>query len=250
MNFYDKTFSEAVFTLLPYAGEIGGQFFEDNSENKLPEYSVKTDSDLCLPPRATNDDIAVEYLTKKRCISESILKHFLFEGDIYEEATYHNIVFVGRNLFRDPLYAHKRSTTSPLKFDVKGSDKACNFAYRCYDCCDTVFAFEAPIDLLSFMDLFDRKIGENSSCISLGGVSPNALLRFLEENPDVEIVCLCLDSDDAGNEACKRIAAQLPKDLKVIRIEPALKDWNEILVNNKTNIINMIKPIKAVSVIK
>ena len=54
---------------------------------------------------------------------------------------------------------------------MKGSDKAFNFCYRGEG--DRLFAFEAPVDLLSFLCLF-KKEWQKQSYLSLGGVGEKA----------------------------------------------------------------------------
>lgn len=93
-----------------------------------------------------------------------------------------------------------------------------------------MLVFEAPIDLLSFIELFPKN-WQQHNYLSLGGVSGKALRQFLSERPDVERVFLCLDSDKAGEDACKRLAGLLPDIVSVTRIQPTRKDWNEVLVH-------------------
>ena len=45
-----------------------------------------------------------------------------------------------------------------------------------------------------------------------------ALLRFLSDRPDIQTVYLCLDSDEAGNDACSRLAELVPEGLTVHRL--------------------------------
>ena len=40
---------------------------------------------------------------------------------------------------------------------------------------------------------------------------------------------LCLDSDQAGSDACSRLAELVPEGLTVHRLVPLYKDWNEVL---------------------
>ncbi len=56
-----------------------------------------------------------------------------------------------------------------------------------------------------------------------------ALLRFLSDRPNIKTVYLCLDSDEAGNDACSRLAELVPEGLTVHRLVPLYKDWNEVL---------------------
>ena len=109
---------------------------------------------------------------------------------------------------------------------MKGSDKAFNFCYRGEG--DRLFVFEAPVDLLSFLCLF-KKAWQKQSYLSLGGVGEKALLRFLSDRPNIKTVYLCLDSDQAGNDACSRLAELVPEGLTVHRLVPLYKDWNEVL---------------------
>ena len=93
-----------------------------------------------------------------------------------------------------------------------------------------MLVFEAPIDLLSFIELFPKN-WQQHNYLSLGGVSGKALQQFLSERPDVERVFLCLDADKAGEDACKRLEALLPDTVSVTRIQPCMKDWNDVLVH-------------------
>ena len=63
----------------------------------------------------------------------------------------------------------------------------------------------------------------------MGGVGEKALLRFLSDRPNIKTVYLCLDSDQAGNDACSRLAELVPEGLTVHRLVPLYKDWNEVL---------------------
>ena len=109
---------------------------------------------------------------------------------------------------------------------MKGSDKAFNFCYRGEG--DRLFVFEAPVDLLSFLCLF-KKEWQKQSYLSLGGVGEKALLRFLSDRPNIKTVYLCLDSDEAGNDACSRLVKLMPEGYTVHRLIPLFKDWNEVL---------------------
>ena len=216
MEFFGKSFTEAVELL---TGEKGAAPPPDR-------HCPAPLSDFRLPPRSTDNRIARNYLTAARRIDEDVTGFFLSNGDIYEEAAHHNAVFVGRDESGIPRYAHQRGTAGSFRLDVKGSDKAFNFCYRGEG--ERLFVFEAPIDLLSFLCLF-KKGWQKQSYLSLGGVGEKALLRFLSDRPDIQTVYLCLDSDQAGNDACSRLAELVPEGLTVHRLVPLYKDWNEVL---------------------
>ena len=216
MEFFGKSFTEAVEML---TGEKGAAPPPDRP-------SPAPLSDFRLPPRSTDNRIARNYLTAARRIDEDVTGFFFATGDIYEEAAHHNAVFVGRDEDEVPRYAHQRGTAGSFRLDVKGSDKAFNFCYRGEG--EKLFVFEAPVDLLSFLCLF-KKDWQKHSYLSLGGVGEKALVRFLSDRPSVKTIYLCLDSDEAGNEACSRIAKLTPEGLTVHRLVPLFKDWNEVL---------------------
>jgi len=215
MEFYGRSFTEAVQLL---TGELG--------EGKPEQTAPPPLSDFRLPPRSPDPGQVKRYLTEARRIDEDVTGFFLSTGDIYEEAAHHNAVFVGRDESGIPRYAHQRGTTGNFRLDVKGSDKALNFCYRGEG--EKLFVFEAPVDLLSFLCLF-KKDWQKHSYLSLGGVGEKALVRFLSDRPSVKTIYLCLDSDEAGNEACSRIAKLTPEGLTVHRLVPLFKDWNEVL---------------------
>ena len=143
-------------------------------------------------------------------------------------AAHHNAVFVGRDADGHPRYASCRGIHETFRQDVAGAEKSFGFAHRGTD--KQLMVFEAPIDLLSFIELFPKN-WQQHNYLSLGGVSGKALRQFLSERPDVERVFLCLDADKAGEDACKRLAALLPDTVSVTRIQPCMKDWNDVLVH-------------------
>ena len=216
MEFYGKSFTEAVEML---TGEKGAAPPPDRP-------SPAPLSNFRLPPRNTDNRTARNYLTAARRIDEDVTGFFFAAGDIYEEAAHHNAVFVGRDEDGVPRYAHQRGTAGSFRLDVKGSDKAFNFCYRGEG--ERLFVFEAPIDLLSFLCLF-KKDWQKQSYLALGGVGEKALLRFLSDRPNIKTVYLCLDSDQAGSDACSRLAELVPEGLTVHRLVPLYKDWNEVL---------------------
>ena len=210
MEFFGKSFTEAVELL---TGEKGAAPPQDSPQFRLPS-------------RSPDNRTARTYLTAARRIDEDVTGFFFASGDIYEDAAYHNAVFVGRDEDGIPRYAHSKGTAGNFRLDVKGSDKAFNFCYRGEG--ERLFVFEAPIDLFSFLCLF-KKEWQKQSYLSLGGVGEKALLRFLSDRPNIKTVFLCLDSDEAGNDACSRLVKLMPEGYTVHRLIPLFKDWNEVL---------------------
>ena len=95
---------------------------------------------------------------------------------------------------------------------------------------EKLFVFEAPIDLLSFINLFPKNWQEHSH-LSLGGVAYKALEQFIRDHEGISTIYLCLDNDVAGEAACHQLNREIPEDKKVYRMRPPLKDWNELLIH-------------------
>ena len=203
MEFYGKSFPEAVQML---TGELS---------EAQPEVDPAPSLAFRLPLRNVTNANILNYLTQERKLSPSLVNFFIAAGDIYEDAAHHNVVFVGRDSDGHPRYASSRGIREKFRQDAACAEKAFGFAHRGTD--KQLLVFEAPIDLLSFIELFPKN-WQQHNYLSLGGVSGKALQQFLSERPDVERVFLCL-------------AALLPDTVSVTRIQPCMKDWNDVLVH-------------------
>lgn len=212
MEFFSKTFPEAVQML---TGEVPA----GNGKTAAPSAEFR------LPPRNPYIEKMMVYLQQRK-IPEELVQEFYKEGLIYEDAVKHNVVFVGKDESGIPRYAHYKGTADSFRMDVLGSDKSHNFAYRSDG--KSLFVFEAPIDLMSFIALYPKD-WKNRNYVSLGGVGAKALEGFLSERRDMETVYICTDDDKAGNDAVSRLLESIPEHMTVIRLIPCDKDWNEVL---------------------
>ena len=230
-KFYGMTYPEAVTRLLD--GEQG-KSFEPVDKNKRREKKV-----FSLPPASPNMRQMYAYLIQHRGISREVLDAFVHAKLIYESAEpsadgsreHHNAVFVGYDEHGAARHAHKRGLYSfgeGFKRNVAGCDS--RYSFHCCGSSDRVYAFEAPIDLLSFITLHPEG-WQKHSYVALCGVSDHALLWMLEQNPALQRVTLCLDNDKAGIEASQRIMESLQEKgyTQVEAIFPSQKDWNQEL---------------------
>ena len=214
--FYGKTFPEAVEML---TGEKASDLLP------IAATPAKNKAIFQLPARNETNDNAIRYLQEVRKISRDVINYFIQAGDVYEDAAHHNVVFVGRDSGGVPRYACLRSIREKYRQDVSGSEKAFGFHYRGSD--EILCVFEASIDMLSFATI--KQDWKKHNLLSLGGVSGKALQQFLTDHPSIRKVYLCLDNDQAGQDACKRLADELDDHYEVLQLIPVLKDWNEIL---------------------
>lgn len=154
---------------------------------------------------------------------------------IYEDANYHNAVFVGMDADGIPRHAHKRSTNSEgmsFRQNIEGSDTKSSFNYAGTD--GSLYVFEAPIDLLSYISLHPAD-WQSHSYVACCGTS---ILPVLEQllRRETENVYLCLDNDTAGQKAAERMATELAKrGVNTEIIVPTLKDWNDDLREEEHN---------------
>ena len=212
MEFFSKTFPEAVQMLTGEAPASDGKTAAPSAEFRLP-------------PRNLYIEKMMAYLHQRK-IPEELVQEFYKDSLIYEDAVKHNVVFVGKDESGIPRYAHCKGTADSFRMDVLGSDKSHNFAYRSDG--KSLFVFEAPIDLMSFIALYPKD-WKNRNYLSLGGVGVKALEGFLSERRDMETVYICTDDDKAGNDAVVRLLESIPEHMTVIRLIPCDKDWNEVL---------------------
>ena len=220
---YGLSYPEAMSLLL--GGEQGKTYA------RARDIVVEEPKPFALPPANDNMRRTFAYLIKQRHIDPDVISTFAKNHFLYEEKPYHNAVFVGRDENGMARHAHKRSTNSygkSFRINVEGSDPRYTFHHIGSD--GSLYVFEAPIDLLSFLSLYPKGWQEHNY-VACCGVSSQPVLKMLERMPERATVYLCLDNDAAGQKACQRMAEQLSEQgIASVRIAPRLKDWNDDLV--------------------
>jgi hypothetical protein len=227
-QFYDMSFPEAVTLLL--GGESGVEW------NQISKSAPPPRKAFALPEVNPDMRRVFAYLIKQRFIDREVLSHFAHEKLIYEDKEYHNVVFVGLDENGVPRHAHKRGTYTqgdPYKGNVEGSDP--KYSFHRIGKSDTLYVFEAPVDMLSFITLH-LKDWKDHSYVTLDGVSEHAMLQQLTLNPHLKNVVLCMDHDEAGIEATGRLKDILaeqgcydPAYMEIPVLQSQYKDWNEDL---------------------
>ena len=192
-------------------------------------------------PRYNEDICEVRRYLKGRGISDTVIDYCHENKMLYEDAKYHNCVFLGYDGIT-PKYGAVRSTVSDFKRDLTGSDKRFSFFIPAESDTGTVHLFESAIDLLSFASL-EIRIKRNwrrDDLLSLAGVYktdnkqdiPLALRTYLERNTGTKAVYLHLDNDEIGRTATKQITEALSSQYTVIDQPPQSgKDFNDYLKN-------------------
>jgi hypothetical protein len=196
----------------------------------------REDKPLVLPPQSKYPTHLLSYL-QERGIRAEVIKKCLESGSLYE-GRYNGetvCVFVGHDDAGVARFGCVRGINSDMKRDCPGSDKRFNFHLPPGDAGgDSLAAFESPIDLLSHVVLRPEWEGHR---LSLSGTSDVALIAYLERNPPINHVSLCLDADAAGQTAAHKIETVLAGDARFAHIRVTIdppttgEDYNEALLH-------------------
>lgn len=197
---------------------------------------------LLLPEKSPTADVVFDYLFG-RGIDYEIINHCLEQELIIESLPYHNAVFIGYDENKEPKYAAYRATNqSRIMGDCTGSKKQYSFRLTAENTGE-VHLFECAIDLLSYATL-EKMAGREwrtDNLVSLAGVylpkeriedstTPAALVKYLDEKPQIKKILLHFDNDNAGRKASLALKTILPSKYEVIDSPPPCgKDYNDFL---------------------
>ena len=242
-DYEGMSFLDAMKTLIGEDGKSVPRF----PEAKTEEHSEP--KELKLPEPFQNNNAIYAYLRSRgidgRIIKSCIDKGLLYQTNMYwarnEDGEYvkntcpPQAVFVGKDMEGVPRYACTRSCVGKAKHDAYGSDKSFAFAMPGGES-KSLWVFESSIDLMSHATLCGySKNRYPTHRVSLGGVSPLAMLRYLTDHSEIKYVNLALDADEQGREATKNITAMLKGMYEVYDHPPKYgKDCNEDLIARQT----------------
>lgn len=252
-RFYNKSYTQAMEYLLGNG---------DGTLITVPPV-VKEKKPFELPKPYRNMDRVKNYLHYIRGIDEDIIETFVNENMIYESADYHNAVFVGFDKNGIPRHANKRGIGRGNTFKGNAESSMDEFAFHRICKGKSLYLFEAPIDMLSFISMqkandlqkilsrenelkytkmFERELAaaacrwKNHSYAASCSVSDRVLFQCLKDYPHIEKVYLCLDSDEPGQAAADRISTKLfALGIESEILIPIHKDWNEDLLTTDEN---------------
>ena len=122
--------------------------------------------------------------------------------------------------------------------DLAGNDKHYGFNVVREESRE-VYVFEAATDAMSYMDIFQDY---ENNLLALGMVSAAPLGTFLSENPQIESIKFCLDSDEAGRKATEKLMEKYyvrGYDVEDKAPPKMYKDYNEWLKEAKKQQIRL-----------
>ena len=236
---YDSAGGFAIGFVMKYFGmgylDAIAELLGNNTCGWLPPQSKA----LTLPEANNTMDCVFAYLMQKRFIARDVIAHFAHKKTLYEDAEYHNCIFVGTDEDGAPRHIHRRGTQGAYKHTEAGSKSEYSFHHDGES--EILYVFEAPIDMLAFITLHPEK-WQQHSYVALCSVSERAILHRLKVNPKLTKIVLCLDHDHAGHAACFRIQEILHsagyEDVEIL--QSTNKDWGE-----DTKAMHGITPIQA-----
>lgn len=239
---------EAFETIIDLSGNIKTEFV------KAPEIKNEP-KEFHLPPKSETYRNAAAYLTKTRMIDSHIVSYCIKNSYIYQDQ-YKNVVFVGFDDKNEAKFAESKITNTFYKRkpkNVSGSQK--EFSFNLTHLTpegnkDTVYVFEAPVDLLSHATIYvisekkraerlgqkpDYDVWKKQNRLSLSGTSDVALQSYLQRYPEIKNIVLCLDNDEAGRNGIAKINEKYADRYNITVHVPKLgKDYNETLVSYLT----------------
>ena len=242
-EFCGMRFPEAVDYLLAYHGRSRDSSDRDEPVPRPKPPPPREKPPFVLPPANPDQRRVFAYL-RKRGIEPKVIRTFMDAGLLYEDAQYHNCVFVGRDGSGQPRFASKRGTCdlggSSFKRDVLGSDKKVGFRLPCDPEIEEVAVFEAPIDLMSFCTLCPEV---HSNAVALCGLYSGPLDTYLQDHPHLKHIKLLLDNDEPGINAAKEMRGRYREaGYEVeIRVPKYGKDWNAQLKFKLTGALEEVK---------
>ena len=219
-RFYNKDYPEAMEYLLNgYGGTL----------TAAPPVKKET-KEFELPKRNDNMRRVYAYLLHHRGLNRDVVYAFAHKQMIYESLPHHNAVFVGYDNEGVACHAHKRGSGSQSTYKGNTEGSIPEFSFHWTGTSDKIFLFEAPIDMLSYISMNPHEWQKNSYAASCS-VADRVLFQCLKDNPNIKTVYLCLDNDEAGHKAVKRISDKLfVQGYKTEILTPTHKDWNEDLI--------------------
>lgn len=205
----------------------------------VPKPKSEIKKPLVLPEKQSGTyKKAYSYLTKKRCLSKSVVTDLFKRHLVYEDVR-GNVTFVGYHNGKESFCFQRASNefipkgkSRPFTRIIEGSD----FAHAWYmdNGSTKLFVTEAIIDSASAMTLFELH-GYNPNAydyVATCGPSRNPVLNYISSHPQINTVYLGFDNDNAGKayrEKTRRDLRELGYQGRIVDKVPHTKDFNSDL---------------------
>ncbi|EHJ01962.1 LtrC-like protein [Clostridium sp. DL-VIII] len=224
---------------------LSGENYNEYITNNLAEISKKstglddnTPLDIKFSKSMKN---TFAYLNKTRYIDNAIINKFVKEHLIKQDER-GNIVFLHLNEQGEIVGADLNGTNTYKRFKgiVGNSNPNYGWSIKVGEEVKEIFVFEAPIDLISYYQLFLNEI-DNVLLLSISGCEKIKVIKtYLNMHKSIEVIKVSVDNDKAGNHCLNNIISMY-SDFCIIDNREALKannlkDFNELLAKEKSKL--------------
>lgn len=182
----------------------------------------KEDKEFIMPEKAADGYKSIyAYFINTRSLSAETVREFANKGLIYPTVSKGVSKNTGKPYQKtNAVFLHKNEQGQPCGADIQGIDQNPEYRFKGCTACDksdkgfvydkgkpemidTVYIFEAPIDLMSFVELHPEI--ENAKFVALSGLKPSIIESYINSN--LKVVS-CVDNDAAGINSTNRILFQ------------------------------------------
>lgn len=178
------------------------------------------------------------YLVKSRGINPQIVNELIGNGSISEDDR-HNVVFHHKDSSGKIKGADLTGTNTYKRFKgtVKNSNENYGFTIKVGTEPQSIFIFEAAIDLLSYFTLNKDNLA-NSLLLSIGGCEKIKMIKnYLDNYKGIDTIIVSSDNDVAGSNCLRNIKSMYSAyqviDNREELIKFNVKDFNELLIKKK-----------------
>ena len=227
-NVYNYDFYKTKKIINDFIIDIKNKKFIPGKDNNI----VSTDKKTVGNNIKKDNNKIFEYLVEKRGIEREIVEELINNKTV--EIDYRNNIHFNiqdKNGEKDGY--DYIGTYGEIKYRGNTSEKKSGFNLRnnLVDSPKELYIFESPIDLISFLEMNREKLAKEHGTLSyrvlsLSGLRKDILSNYIDEN--IKKLNICVDNDEAGNRFCQEIEKEY-ETLKINRIVPKSKDWNDDL---------------------
>ncbi|HEY8890198.1 MAG TPA: DUF3991 domain-containing protein [Clostridium sp.] len=213
-----------------------GKFsYSDTAIKNKREVTEKVGKGEILIAYSDNMKRSYAYLSKTRGISTKIINE-LIKKELIAEDDSHNLIFKNYNSEGILVGGERIGTCSYIKYKgtINNSDEKYGFTLKLGNRINTLYVFEATIDLFSFYQIMYGKL-DNALLLSIGGVGRYKKIGvYLNQFTGINVIKVCTDNDDCGTNCLVDITKtyfnyNVVDDRKLL-VDNNCKDFNELVL--------------------
>ena len=159
---------------------------------------------------------------------------FLVDPQGYNYARYSAFVPNARSLLTPDMGIDRSYLSSAEPWRNENQDEMLRMTLRVNGKPDYTLVLPADEEYLDAVKAYPEN-WQRHSYVACCGTSIQPVLQMLEQVPQLDTILLCLDNDEAGHQASRRMREQLEMRYSVERLIPENKDWNDDLTLSGEN---------------